>query len=209
MMANSVTNVIGVALAGGASARMGQSKAALEIGGEPLLRRVVERLRLALSDVIVIGSPEMQSLAPDAPVIPDLQNGLGPLGGLETALEAVSTRGGVYAFVVACDMPFLSPPLIRYMAPLTGTTPAEDAVVLRTARGVEYLHALYSVACLPAIREQLAAGKGSLRRLYERLSVREVSEEEAAALDPRGLSAFNANTPDEWEQALELAQLGE
>ncbi|OPX39960.1 MAG: hypothetical protein B1H13_08560 [Desulfobacteraceae bacterium 4484_190.3] len=36
----------------------------------------------------------------------DIIKGLGPLGGIYTALQAIPTE---YGFFVACDMPFLSP----------------------------------------------------------------------------------------------------
>ena len=41
----------GIVLAGGRSARMGRSKAALDIGGVPLLTRVVGRLRQTRCEV--------------------------------------------------------------------------------------------------------------------------------------------------------------
>ena len=50
-----IAQTTGAVLAGGCSVRMGRSKAALEIGGEPLLRRVVGRLQRALPEVLVIG----------------------------------------------------------------------------------------------------------------------------------------------------------
>ena len=194
--------VAGAVLAGGGSTRMGTSKAALPIAGEPLLRHVVRRLRAALARVVVIGPPELEALVPGVLVVADAQAGLGPLGGLETALRAVSED---HVFVVACDMPFVCPALVGAMGLVAHGDPAADAVVLRTAHGTEQLHAVYARSCLPVIERQRDAGDLALRHLLARLRVREVGAEEAAVYDPTGLSAFNANTPDEWARALRLA----
>lgn len=196
----------GVVLAGGQSRRMGESKAALMIGGEPLLRRVVQRLLCALPAVIVVGPSALANLlvgVPVARVVPDLQSGMGPLGGLETALTTAATP---YIFAVACDMPFVAPDLVRALVALASESPGSDAVVLRTAHGVEQLHAVYARSCLPVISAQLTAHDLALHHLLARLRVREMPVEEAARYDPRGLSAFNANRPDEWTRALALAK---
>lgn len=196
-------HAVGVVLAGGGSTRMGTSKAALPIGGEPLVRRVVCRLAAALPRVVVIGPLELAALVPDVLVLPDVAPGVGPLGGLATALWTVNAR---QIFAVACDMPFVSPPLIRAMVTLARGDASVDVVALRTARGTEYLHAVYARSCLPMIQRQLDSGDLALRHLLDRLHVRTVDVAEAAAYDPAGLSAFNANTPGEWERALQLAQ---
>ncbi|HUY77372.1 MAG TPA: molybdenum cofactor guanylyltransferase [Ktedonobacterales bacterium] len=246
--ADVIADVTGVVLAGGHSSRMGADKAALLIGDEPLLRRIVRRLRLALAETLVVGPPELaallQPLAPgqatehvtnqqpeqsarpiaETRVIPDAQPGLGPLGGLATALGAITTP---YAFVIACDMPFVQPALIRTQAQLahagyTTTDPPTheatnapsgaisaptgyDVVALRTAQGVEPLHAVYARACLPIAAAQLAAGDLAMWRLLARLHVRELTADEVARANPRGLSTLNANTPDEWARVVALA----
>jgi molybdenum cofactor guanylyltransferase len=191
----------GVVLAGGRSRRMGADKAALLIEGEPLLRRVVGRLRPALPAVLVVGPPELAPLVPGVRVVPDTRPGMGPLAGLEAALAAIETPR---AFVVACDMPFVAPALIRAMADYAAANaPDADAVVLRSGEDVEPLHSVYSTACLPVVTELLDAGTRSLHDLLARLRVAEFPTAEATRLDPSGLSAFNANTPSEWERALE------
>ncbi len=227
---NAIVGVTGVILAGGRSSRMGSDKAALLIGGEPLLRRMLRRLGLALAQTLVIGPPELAVIAPDARILPDAQPGLGPLGGLATALGAIATP---YAFVIACDMPFAQPALIRAQARLalagaaiadatTGAAPIAvgapgqaasvanmapgyDVVALRTAQGWEPLHAVYARACLPIVVAQLAAGDLAMRRLLGRLWVCELPPDAVARADPHGLSTLNANTPDEWARALALA----
>ena len=189
-------------LAGGQSTRMGQPKAALEIAGEPLLRRVVGRLMQAVPHVLVVGPSSLQALVPRVPILPDVHAGLGPLGGLETALEAGASS---HVFVVACDMPFVSPALVSYLTRLAEQSPDVDVVVLRTTQGREYLHAVYAATCLPVIRQQLGAGAGAVGALFDRLRVRDVDAAESLPFDPHGLSAFNANTPEDWERALAIA----
>lgn len=192
-------HTVGVVLAGGRSQRMGADKASLLIDGEPLLRRVVERLAVALPGVFVVGPDLLQPLVPSIHVVPDDTPRRGPLGGIVTAFDAAPAKR---LFVVACDMPFIEPALVRYMAYLADISPDVDVVALRTTRGVEPLHALYLPSSLPAMRAQMLLGEGALHRLLARLRVREVSPDEAVRYDPSGLSAFNANTPEEWEQAM-------
>jgi FdhD protein len=194
--------VTGVVLAGGASARMGRSKAALELRGEPLLRRVVRRVRLALPNVLVVGTPDLAALVPDATVLPDLTPGTGPLGGVHTALRAVTTP---WAFVVACDMPFVAPALVRAMARLATEHGDADAVALRTTHGVEPLHAVYQRSCLAAVEQRIGTSNHSMAGLLSTLTVHVVEPAEAARYDPSGRSAFNANTPAEWREAQALA----
>jgi molybdopterin-guanine dinucleotide biosynthesis protein A len=102
----------GAALAGGQSRRMGQDKAALAIGGQPLLARVVARLQMVTPQVRVIGAVERAALVPGVPVVPDLRPGCGPLGGIYTALRTTSAP---YVLVVGCDMPFLNAALLRHL----------------------------------------------------------------------------------------------
>jgi molybdopterin-guanine dinucleotide biosynthesis protein A len=181
---------------------MGRDKASLQIGGEPLLRRSVERLMLALPEVLVVGPDTLVPLVPGVRVVPDLWPGLGPLGGIATALQAVQTA---HIFVVACDMPFVEPALVRLMASRATQRPECDAVVLRTTRGLEQMHAVLHRRTQLQILAQLEAGDRSVHGLWTRLSICEIGEIEAAVSDPRGLSAFNANTPTDWTRALALA----
>jgi len=181
---------------------MGRSKAHLLIAGEPLLRRVVGRLRAALADVLVVGPSELAPLVPDVPIIPDTRPGMGPLAGLEAALGAITAR---CAFVVACDMPFVAPSLVAAMAARALAAPGYDVIALRSAHGLEHLHAVYARTCLASITDTLDRGDLSVHGLLAHLRVLGVSAAEAAANDPTGLSAFNANTSDEWARALALA----
>ena len=222
---NDVTGIgdtLGVVLAGGLSRRMGAAgpKATFPIGGEPLLARVARRLRAAgLPSVLVVGPPDLLApLVPGVPVIADRRPGThGPLAGLETALTWASaardSKGALpyrRAFVVACDMPFVAPALVRAMlqraADALSASAEPAALVLRSlSNKTEQLHAVYTLGCLPVATALLDAGARSLRDLLARARTVEFPAADAVPFDPAGLSAFNANSPDDWQRALALA----
>jgi molybdenum cofactor guanylyltransferase len=203
--ANHLAGITGVILAGGRSSRMGKDKAALVLDGRPLIARVVERLRQALDSAFIVGAEDLAALQPGAPIIPDERPGLGPLGGMATALAAAHTE---WIFLVACDMPFIQPALVRHMAAIALAAPQAQAVALRSPGGLEPLHAAYRRDIAPIVAQALRAPHPSMRGLLGRLRVIEIAPEEAARFDPRGLSTFNANTEEEWRRALVLASEG-
>lgn len=188
--------ITGVVLAGGSSQRMGRDKAALVLDGETLLARVARILREALGDVIVVGPPDRAVLAPAIRLVPDESPGQGPLGGILSALHAVTTP---FIFVAACDMPYLRSGLVRHLASLASAD--VDIVVPRSTRGTEQLCAVYGRGCLAAIAVQLATADRAIARLYDRVRTREVAPEEWAPYDPTGVSFINLNTPDDWTNA--------
>jgi hypothetical protein len=67
------------------------------------------------------------------------------------------------------------------------------------------MHVVLHRRSLPHILTQVEAGDRSVHGLWTRLSICEIGQDEAALLDPRGLSAFNANTPADWTRALTVA----
>jgi molybdopterin-guanine dinucleotide biosynthesis protein A len=68
----------------------------------------------------------------------------------------------------------------------------------------EPLHALYHRRALPAIEAALAAGQRRANSFMPAVRTRYLSEAELRGHDPALHSFFNANTPDEWAQALRL-----
>jgi molybdopterin-guanine dinucleotide biosynthesis protein A len=189
-------DVTGVVLAGGQSRRMGRDKALIELGGETLLVRAARVLATVTGEVLVVGRPPGEPGPVGARLVADVYPGLGPLGGIVTALRAMHTP---LALVVACDMPLLQAALIRY---LIGLASEYEAVVPRTEQGPEPLHAVYSAACLPAAEACLADGERAVSALLTRVRTRYVPRYESAPYDPSGLSFLNANTPEEWQRIL-------
>ena len=197
-------DVTAIILAGGHSRRMGEEKARLLIHREPLITRVARLLRMAFRRVAVVGPPELRDVTLDAQIIPDLRPEQGPLAGMESAFGATRTT---FLFVVGCDMPFISPALALRMAARGYESDNVDAVVLHNERGPEPLHAVYRRDCQPHISALLDDGERSLHSLLARVTVAEIPPDEQSRFDPQGLATLNVNTPEDWRNALSLAEL--
>ncbi len=189
------------ALAGGQSRRMGTDKALLPLvaGGQPMLGLVLERLRSVADDVLVVANEQERYESFGARVVPDLHPQIGALGGIQAA---VTWSAHEHCLVVACDMPFLSLPLLRRMVSeprnydvLVPLIPGEsrqrrDGLVFQT------LHAIYSKQCLPFIEKRIAEGNKQIVGFFEDVRVRTIDVAEIVRWDPELRSFFNANTPE-------------
>lgn len=189
--------------AGGESRRMGQDKALIPFLGRPLIERVRERIGWLAEELIVTtNQPEKYGFL-GAPLFTDLLPGHGALGGLYTALSVAQHS---LVVVVACDMPFLNPELVSVEIDLLMFDPELDGVIPRTQGGLEPFHAVYRrESCLPLVKEALESGNLRVDAWFSRANLRILSPEEIAGYDPRMLSFWNVNTPDDLARAEKLA----
>jgi len=201
-------------LAGGQSRRMGTDKALLPLvaGGAPMLGVVLERLSAVADDTIVVADDQARYAALGVRVVPDLTRQVGALGGIQAA---IAWSAHEHCLVVACDMPFLSLPLLRRMADeprdydvLVPLIPGEsrqrdDGLVFQT------LHAIYSKRCLPFIEKRIAEGRKQVVGFFGDVRVRTLDVAEIARWDPDLWSFFNANTPEAMLVAAQVSALAE
>jgi molybdopterin-guanine dinucleotide biosynthesis protein A len=187
--------VVGFAVAGGRSRRMGRDKALLPWGSETLLDHTLSRLRAVCEDVRILTGSAPLYLDRGATVILDHVQNAGPLGGIEAALTSPGVSAGMF---LAIDIPFVPVELLR---DLLTQVEGVDAVVPVAAGGAQPLCAVYRASCLPAIRNSLKANDFRMTAFWSQVQVREVTESEIARFgDPAALFA-NINTPDDYERA--------
>jgi molybdenum cofactor guanylyltransferase len=221
-----------IILAGGDSRRMGRDKASLLLGEQTLLQRVAATMQMIFPHTIVsVRQPRPEI---DLPQVCDEQAregmlmGNGPLAGVVAGLGYVKTT---WAFVVACDMPFVEPAMVELLGsyrskppsipPSQGggrfSSPDKGAGGLGRPGGVWYqavvpvvqghrqtLAAFYARSCLDTIQAHLAGGgKNSLRAVLEKLQVRYVDEAELLKADPGSRSFFDLDTPQDVATALQ------
>ena len=174
-------------LVGGASSRLGRNKAFLPLRGRSLLETQLVVLR-PLFDRIVIGARDPLPYAGfGLPVARDLLSERCALTGIHAALSAAVTP---YVFVVACDLPHLSPGLIE---DLLQRRVGVDAVVPHSRQGPEPLHAVYSRSCLPAIQKAAEDGLWGTATFLSQVQVAR-----PLMINTAPSPFFNLNTPDDF-----------
>ncbi len=190
--------------AGGSTRRTGSDKALLPLAGKPLIEHLLMRVNDLGDDILVTTNRPQDYAFLGVRLVSDPVPGLGALNGLHTALDAARGRS---VLVLACDMPFVSRPLLEHLVSLVSHA---DVVVPRHEGRFEPLHALYEKqACLPAIGAALAAGEKRLISFYTKVHVLPVEGSDLSRLDPRGLSFFNVNTLEDLAQAERILSEGE
>ena len=202
--------VAGFVLTGGASERMGQDKALLELSGEPLVLRAARVLEGLCAVPTLVGAPERYGHL-GLPVLADSEEGKGPLAGIVTALRASDCE---WNFILACDLPYLERNFLAFISALvleggadSGADPdsdnnsAIDAVIPRIAGRWQPLCAIYHRRCLPTFEHVLGSGHPKIADAFGALSVLSVGEDELerAGIPLRQLE--NVNTPEQYAEA--------
>ena len=193
----------GAILAGGHARRLGGLNKAgliLQPGGESVLDRQLARLRQVVDRTIIIANDTERFGSAGVPVIPDIVPDGGALGALYTAVHAA---GSEWTLVVACDMPFVSQPLLAHLVSV-GTS--FDIAIPRTARGYEPLCATYSRRTGSELRKLIDEKRFRLSDVARipSLKICEVGRDELEPFGPEEVLFFNLNTPDDHARAVDL-----
>ena len=183
---------LGVILAGGASSRMGTPKADLAWrGGQTMFAAAQDALAPLTAEVVVSGHGAPQSTLRR---IADTQSGHGPLAALHDILcwAEREERFGPAAVVLicACDMPWLSTPLLGRLRDAN----ASEMAVFESSERVHLLPMRVQVQVLPRLTELLREGRRSLHALMEAVACERVT-----ASDDEMPQLRNVNTPEDLE----------
>jgi molybdenum cofactor guanylyltransferase len=187
-------------LAGGASRRMGRPKASLPYGAGTLLDFQVAKLSPIFDDVFVVAKERPNAAAGSARVVLDGVEEHAAIYGLVRALEEAADR----VFVLAVDLPALTPVLIREIGSRGLETPA--AALLPRADGrLQPLAGVWRRAALASAKRRIAEGQLSLHGLADEIRPEIFDEVEWRSLDPSGRAFDNVNTLEQYQAMRERA----
>jgi len=188
-------------IAGGKSSRMGTNKAFVELAGKPLIQHILERTaNLEQAETILVTNTPDEYAHLKLPMVADVVPDKGALGGIYTAIRQSKTS---YVLVIACDMPFISTELLRYMIAQANDY---DVIVPRVDGYPQGLHAIYSKSCLQPIEAQFEKNELKVISFYSKVRVRYFDEDDYAKFDLNLVALMNINTPEDLEKARKLAQ---
>lgn len=186
-------------LIGGRSSRFGSDKAFAQFEGKPLAARAAMTIEAALSPAHItfvtsaadqFGAELISDLG--RPVVTDLKPGFGAWSGLHAAL---SRSRGEWTFLLACDLPFITPEFLRSLTSFIG--PDVDAVIPRQPDGrLQPLCAFYRTSTALSVADSLfdAATVPPLASIADRLRAVIVDSADCHNLDGSERLFTNINT---------------
>lgn len=178
---------------------MGRPKAWLPWLGRTMIEHVVERLRPAVDEIVVVSSASLELPRLDARVVVDREPGCGPLAGIREGLAAAARSE--LAFVTSTDAPFLTPEYVTRLLDRGG--PAAPVAEGRT----QVLSAVYPCAAWKEAEALLERGLARPLDLLEHLGYERLvfdengvdGAEEADGAGPARPPAWRGlNTPAEY-----------
>jgi molybdopterin-guanine dinucleotide biosynthesis protein A len=192
--------IAGFILTGGASRRMGADKSRLVLNGRSFVELIARELAAVTSVIKVVGdkpAPAAHDLRVDIETAPDVYPGWGALGGVHAALADCSAN---WAFVVACDFPFVTSELFAVLANLRGdfeaVAPIQEDIIPQP------LCSLYRVEpCLRLAEQLIKSGERKPIALLQSVHTRWVLFNELSKLEGADSFFDNINTPEDYARA--------
>jgi molybdenum cofactor guanylyltransferase len=204
---NSLGPHAGVILAGGKSTRMGvEDKALMPLGGQPMIARVIERLRPQVERTVISTNGEASHYAAfGLPIVSDMFEGfVGPLAGLHAGMRWSEANLPEARFIVsvAADTPFFPPDLVERLSEGCGRD--ENTVALAAStNGTHPIFGLWPVKLADPLERILKNGKaGKMVDFADRFMRLNVPFDDIVLPDGKAVDPFfNVNTPEHAAEA--------
>lgn len=183
---------IGAVIAGGHGTRIGGGKAAVELGGRPLISYPLAAIEAAGLQPVVVAKADSQLPPLRCTVLREDHEPRHPLCGVLTALEFGADSPLV---IVGCDMPFVPAMLLAWLAkqpePLVAPS-LDDRILPFPAR--------YDRSLRPGLEAALAEQR-SMAGALASLSPRLLAAADLEAFGDPARLCFNVNTPADLARA--------
>lgn len=202
----------GIILSGGKSSRAGTNKALLKFGTETMIEKMYTLFSEIFGDVIIsTNHPEEYPFLPGKKIRDEVTN-CGPLGGIHAALKEANSES---AFIISCDLPFITGEAIEYIVKHIGLPPITIPVV---GEKIHPLCGVYSKDVVPILDDILNLKKSfsedemsqkqkvfGVYSLLKKVEVTEVIMDIAPFFDDNIF--FNLNTREDYEKALLIMKM--
>ena len=185
-------NVNAFILAGGKGKRLTLKKSLIRVKNVPIIENTLEILSGLFKTITIISNNKDLYSYLNVPVISDIVPGAGPKGGIYTGLSNTDTK---WNYFVACDMPFISEPVIIKLANFISDD--YDCIVPFIKNYYEPLYAFYNRSCLKKFEKSIKSGNFKIQSDFDTLNVKKVNEKDFSLPINLRKVFTNINTKDD------------
>ena len=193
-------NILGVVLAGGKSQRFGEDKCQVKLGDKLLIDYILSEIIDEFKEVLLISNNRIEFKPSNKiSLIEDLEKGLGPLGGILTAMKWIKENNKSYKWISTfpSDTPFFRKQILKNF--LEEIKDYKEKLFFINSNNTRHnIFGLWSVDLLDRLEEDLSKGERKVEMWANKVGVKSINMR-FEIKDP----FFNINTKEDLIKAEE------
>ena len=194
-------NILGTVLAGGKSQRFGEDKSQVTLANKLLIDYVLSEIIDQFKEVLIVSNNSINFQSSEKITkIEDYKKGLGPLGGVLSAMKWIKTNKRDYQWIATfpVDTPFFKRQILKDFIKNINFNES-DLFFIKSNNTRHNIFGLWSINLLDKLEKDLNNGERKVELWANNTGVKIINME-FSNNDP----FFNINTKEDLEQAKEL-----
>ena len=196
-----LNNILGVVLAGGKSQRFGQDKSQVKLQDKLLIDYILTEIVDEFKETLIIANEPIKFMkSKSISVIKDYQIGLGPLGGVLTAMKWIKQNNKNYKWISTfpSDTPFFTKKELKYFYKKIRINESK-LFFIKSEETRHNIFGLWSLELMDQLEADIMRGERKVEVWADSIGVNTVNIEYKKP-DP----FFNINTKEDLKKAIEI-----
>ena len=196
-----INNILGVVLAGGKSQRFGTDKSQVKLQNKLLIDYILEEIISQFNEILIIANNQINfRQSENISVIKDLKTGLGPLGGILTAMKWIKENNKRYEWISTfpSDSPFFTKKELKYF--YENIKINESKLFFMKSKETRHnVFGLWSIDLIDQLEADILKGDRKIETWANSIGVN-IIDIDYKNIDP----FFNINTKDDLKEAAKI-----
>ena len=196
-----LNNILGVVLAGGKSQRFGQDKSQVKLEGKLLIDYILSEIIGEFSETLIIANEKISFMSSkNISVTKDFKSGLGPLGGVLTAMKWIKEKNKKYKWISTfpSDTPFFTKKELKFFYENININESK-LFFIKSEETRHNIFGLWSLDLIDQLEKDLSRGERKVEVWANSIGVSTVNINYKKP-DP----FFNINTKEDLEKAIKI-----
>ena len=196
-----LNNILGVVLAGGKSHRFGQDKSQVKLQDKLLIDYTLKEIVSEFNEILIIANDHINFMqSKKISITKDLKSGLGPLGGVLTAMKWVHEKKREYKWISTfpTDTPFFTKKELQFFYKNININQSK-LFFLKNKNTRHNIFGLWSMDLMQQLENDLLKGDRKVEIWANSIGVKEINIDNKKP-DP----FFNINTKEDLKKANEI-----
>ena len=198
-----LNNILGVVLAGGKSQRFGQNKTQVKLKNQLLIDYILKEIVDEFKEILIIANEPIKFMkSKNISIIKDYKSGLGPLGGVLTAMKWIKENDKNYKWISTfpSDTPFFTKKELKYFYENVRVNDGK-LFFIKNEETRHNIFGLWSLDLMEQLESDLLKGERKVEFWANTIGVNIVNFKYKKP-DP----FFNINTKEDLKKAMEIIE---